>query len=335
MPQIGNTLGRLSYIDLPITAAASNVQFTVPTTAVAGTSFIGPVDLVGVEVLAKGVTATALKVNSSTVAAGAIASLTNNFGSAHATAPTPGVPVGASGGTGAAPQNNQTAVGNLNWASSGAIQGFYTTDGVGFTNRSGAVPAAGALTPLSAAIPAGQVVEVDFTGSPAIIASLPKPDANGNIFLPTKGSSIQGFGGWVSADGYLSSALSTGAPITSLPVSALPFGLSNGQTVTVTSGANTQTWTLTADAAAGATTLAVTSQTPNFAYPAGTPVNLTTLLPADGVAFQVKATDTLLDTFAGQVRLWFQIPVSDPNTAAKAAGTYPNNGVQKGSAGIY
>lgn len=68
--------------------------------------------------------------------------------------------------------------------------------------------------------------------------------------------------------------LSTGAPITALPVAALPGlapndGLPSGQVITLGSGANTQTWTLTAAVAAGATSLPVASQTPNFAYPSG------------------------------------------------------------------
>lgn len=67
----------------------------------------------------------------------------------------------------------------------------------------------------------------------------------------------------------LSAALSTGGPITALPINPLPLGLISGSTVTTVFGSNSQTWTLTADAPAGATSLAVASQTPNFAYPVG------------------------------------------------------------------
>jgi hypothetical protein len=68
----------------------------------------------------------------------------------------------------------------------------------------------------------------------------------------------------------LTAALSTGGAITALPVAALPVGLLSGSAVSVQSGAGSvQVWVLTADAAISATSLAVTSQTPNFAYPIG------------------------------------------------------------------
>jgi hypothetical protein len=69
----------------------------------------------------------------------------------------------------------------------------------------------------------------------------------------------------------LSAALSTGAAITSLPVTALLSAIGSGQTLTLTdpTGAHTQTWTTTAAVAVGATSIPVTSQTPNFAYPSG------------------------------------------------------------------
>lgn len=73
--------------------------------------------------------------------------------------------------------------------------------------------------------------------------------------------------------GATSTLLSTGGAITSIPVSALPVGYASGATITLTSGAHTQTWTLSSAASVGATTLAVTSQTPNFAYPIGTQVS--------------------------------------------------------------
>lgn len=70
----------------------------------------------------------------------------------------------------------------------------------------------------------------------------------------------------------LSSALSTGSPITALPVTATTFALPSGQVVLVGSAGNTQAFVLSSAAAAGATSLAVTSQTPNFAYPIGSSV---------------------------------------------------------------
>jgi hypothetical protein len=70
----------------------------------------------------------------------------------------------------------------------------------------------------------------------------------------------------------LSSALSTGGPITSLPVEAISSGMLIGSTVTVSTTGYSQVWTLTSAASSGATTLAVTSQTPNYAYPLGSSV---------------------------------------------------------------
>lgn len=72
----------------------------------------------------------------------------------------------------------------------------------------------------------------------------------------------------------LSAALSTGAPITTVPVNPVqnPVGLQSGLVVTVLSGGNSQAFTLTAAAAAGATSLTVSSITPNFAYPANSPM---------------------------------------------------------------
>jgi hypothetical protein len=65
----------------------------------------------------------------------------------------------------------------------------------------------------------------------------------------------------------LSSALSTGAPITSLPTTALSSAVSNGDSIVLTSGTNTQTFVASASALVNATSISVTSQTPNFAYP--------------------------------------------------------------------
>lgn len=66
-----------------------------------------------------------------------------------------------------------------------------------------------------------------------------------------------------------SSALSTGGPIVAIPVVALPYNITAG-TVTLTDPtlAHTQSWT-TSGANPGDTQISVSSQTPNFAYPAG------------------------------------------------------------------
>lgn len=70
----------------------------------------------------------------------------------------------------------------------------------------------------------------------------------------------------------LSSALSTGGAITSLPVAPTTFPLATAHTLVVTNGTNTQSWTTTGAIAVGATSIPVTSQTPNFAYAIGSKV---------------------------------------------------------------
>lgn len=66
--------------------------------------------------------------------------------------------------------------------------------------------------------------------------------------------------------------LSTGSPITSLPVAALVNPLAAGATVTITSGGHTQNFVTSAAVAVGATAIPITSVTPNFAYPIGSTV---------------------------------------------------------------
>ena len=74
----------------------------------------------------------------------------------------------------------------------------------------------------------------------------------------------------------LSSALSTGGPITALPVSALTVAVTSGDLIYVTAVGSTsvqhQTFVASAGAAINATSIPVVSQTPNFAYPSGSPV---------------------------------------------------------------
>jgi hypothetical protein len=65
----------------------------------------------------------------------------------------------------------------------------------------------------------------------------------------------------------LSSGLSTGGAITALPVAALNGNVKSGESIVVTSGSNTQTFTASANAYIGATSISVNSATPNFAYP--------------------------------------------------------------------
>lgn len=81
----------------------------------------------------------------------------------------------------------------------------------------------------------------------------------------------------------LSSALTTGSPITSLPVVALTAAIPSGTVLNFVSGSNTQSWTTTAAAAIGATTISVTSQTPNFAYPTSTTITSSAWIKVRGI----------------------------------------------------
>lgn len=96
-----------------------------------------------------------------------------------------------------------------------------------------------------------------------------------------------------------SSPLSTGGPILALPVTALNGNVSSGDSIVVKSGSNTQTFTATAAASFGATSIAVTSATPNFAYPITSSVTDTT---SQGT-LNSDTTDTItnFDTAHGSV----------------------------------
>lgn len=65
----------------------------------------------------------------------------------------------------------------------------------------------------------------------------------------------------------LASGLSTGAPVTSLPVKKLTKPLASGILVVLEAESHRQVFTLNAAAAVGATALSVVSQTPSFAFP--------------------------------------------------------------------
>ncbi|MGN7859505.1 hypothetical protein ACTJI8_02880 [Microbacterium sp. 22303] len=74
----------------------------------------------------------------------------------------------------------------------------------------------------------------------------------------------------VGTDITLTSALTSGAAVTSLVVSPLPASIASGATVsTVIPNVSQQDWTTTAAVAAGATSIPVASQTANTNYPIG------------------------------------------------------------------
>lgn len=84
-------------------------------------------------------------------------------------------------------------------------------------------------------------------------------------------------------------ALTTGGPITSLPVTALNGNVSSGDSIVVTSGTNTQTFTASGAAFFGATAIPINSATPNFAYP----ITATVVDTTSQGALNSDTTDTI------------------------------------------
>lgn len=96
------------------------------------------------------------------------------------------------------------------------------------------------------------------------------------------------------SDGTVATALTTSGAITSIATTALTTALPSGTVVTLTSGSNTQQFTLSGAAAIGATSLTVTSQTPNFAYPIGTTITAALWIKVRGIKNLVAAVATTL-----------------------------------------
>jgi len=100
----------------------------------------------------------------------------------------------------------------------------------------------------------------------------------------------------------LSSALSTGSAITSLPIDALSFGVGSGDALVLSSGSNSQVFTASAPAGTGATSIPVASQTPNFAYP------------------MTAAAIDITQGFCGKV----DVSIENDTTAGSPACVYPS-----------
>lgn len=75
--------------------------------------------------------------------------------------------------------------------------------------------------------------------------------------------------GAAAVGGTISSALTTGTSITSIPVNALTGGIPLRGWFTIVSGTNQQTFQVSSVVTPGATSIPVYGQTPNFAYPSG------------------------------------------------------------------
>lgn len=118
----------------------------------------------------------------------------------------------------------------------------------------------------------------------------------------------------------LSSGLSSGVPIISLPVNALPAAIAAGQSLTIIYSTYTDTVTVTnAGAAVGATSIPINSWTPAFSYPSGsglvnTPAVTDTALQAEVTRAEVSAGTVGANPGETLVSGYF-----DPTTAT---GTY-------------
>jgi len=144
-----------------------------------------------------------------------------------------------------------------------------------------------------------------------------------------KGSSPEASNGFCSAPISVnpSSALSTGGAITSLPVTALNGNVASGDSIVIASGSNTQTFTASAAATFGATSISVNSLTPNFAYPTTSTVTdsttLTTLNP--DTTDTITNFDTAHNTI-GKIQLFPVTANGTVDTAAPVELSHYNTG---------
>ena len=110
----------------------------------------------------------------------------------------------------------------------------------------------------------------------------------------------------------LTSALTTSPGLTTLAVTALNGNVRSGDSIVVSSASHIQTFTASANAVYGATSIAITSATPNFAYPIGSTVTDTTSLGT----LNSDTVDTLtnFDTVHGSSGRIFLPPVTASGT---------------------
>jgi len=105
----------------------------------------------------------------------------------------------------------------------------------------------------------------------------------------------------------INGTLSTGSPITTLPVQGINGNVKTGDSILVTSGTHTQTFTASGPAyfTSGNTTIPVNSATPNFAYP-----NTSTVVNTSALStLNIDTTNTItnFDTghpFTGKIQLY-------------------------------
>jgi Baseplate J-like protein len=126
----------------------------------------------------------------------------------------------------------------------------------------------------------------------------------------------------------LSEALTTGGPITSLPVDTTAYTIDAGSVVVSDPTATyTQTW-VTTGAVQGSVSIPVTSQTPNYAYPAGSTVSGTVVYTIDaGTQFSMSLAgapigfaSTSLVTVDSGASVNLSVSAISPGIASNGAG---------------
>ena len=147
------------------------------------------------------------------------------------------------------------------------------------------IPVAGTTNASSSpyALPAGGLAQLDLSqGSMTVkLANAPATETVQGYKIIEMPSSTT-----------LSSALATTGAITSLAVVALPNAIPSGEQVLVQGTGATASWsqlfTLSSPAALSATAIAVTSQTPAYAFPIGS-----TVMPQPSLTIQTQGSDVL------------------------------------------
>jgi hypothetical protein len=119
------------------------------------------------------------------------------------------------------------------------------------------------------------IVDPRWVGAPGANGSFPPPTGDPDLnYAVTKIGNMAGY--TLGGPPTLTSALTSGTSYTSLPVSPLGAALYQGQVIVLVSGGSgglVQSWTVSANASVGASTISVTSQHAAFNFPIGTIVS--------------------------------------------------------------
>lgn len=125
----------------------------------------------------------------------------------------------------------------------------------------------------------------------------------------------------------LTTALTTTPNTTSLKVDALPFSVASGNSIVVQSGSNSETFSASATANVGATSISVTSKAATFAFPVGSIVYDSTQSKGQVCAYGVSSSLTALligDTVNGcsAVTDGYDVGAIEIATSLAATGKY-------------